>query len=133
MALALRWLGYRRIARWIPICQERPADRADQLKAAQYASWIVVAARHQPVRAECLAQSLALLIWLRAERTPCALEIGVVKADTEVKAHAWVEVGGSPVNDSQQSISQFTPLSARRPAGTLSDRSVPATSAGRLC
>jgi hypothetical protein len=118
VALALRWLGYRRVARWIPVCQERTTNRADHMKAELYARWIAVAARRQPLRAECLAQSLTLLIWLRAQNTPCALQIGVAKTETELKAHAWVEVGGAPVNDSPHVVSQFTTLSAARPMGT---------------
>ena len=118
-ALGLRLLGYGRLAPWIPVCRDRAIRDADRAKAAHYARWIEIASRRQPLPAACLAQSLTLLTWLRREGVPCVLQIGVAKAGAQFGAHAWVELDGSPVNDTPRSVMAFTPLAAAPTTGAL--------------
>jgi len=53
---------------------------------------------------------LALHQWLREEGLPSELRIGVRKDDGELRAHAWVELGGLVVNDGAGAVAAFTPL-----------------------
>jgi hypothetical protein len=98
----------------VPSCRPRQVRADDLIKARCYARWIASAARRQPLRALCLAQSLALHAWLRGEGVPSELRIGVVKADARLAAHAWVELDGVPVNDAPSSVAAFTPLARAR-------------------
>lgn len=74
------------------------------------AHWIEVASRHHFVRARCLHRSLALHLWLRRDRLPSVLRIGVRKEDGALQAHAWVELHGQVVNDAPAAVATFTPL-----------------------
>jgi hypothetical protein len=69
-----------------------------------------VAARSHVVEARCLHQSLALHAWLRRERLPSELRIGVRKSYDELIAHAWIELGGQVVNDGPDRVAEFSPL-----------------------
>ncbi len=113
---ALRWVGYRRLSRWVPAVRQHRARAADLVTAQRYASWITVAARRQPFQSLCLAQSMTLHAWLRSEGVASELRIGVVKADAQLAAHAWVELDGVPVNDTTDSVAAFTPLAHMREA-----------------
>lgn len=114
VATVLQWAGYSRISQRVPSCRPRQVRADDLIKARRYARWIASAARRQPLRALCLAQSLALHAWLRGEGVPSELRIGVVKADARLAAHAWVELDGVPVNDAPSSVAAFTPLARAR-------------------
>ena len=119
VTMALRLVGYGRLSRWVPGCAPRSIRAEHKQTAVRYAFWIRLAARAQPFEALCLAQSVTLHAWLRGQGIPSHLKIGVVKAGAQLAAHAWVELDGTPVNDSQESIADFTPLGPRRPLGTL--------------
>jgi hypothetical protein len=83
--------------------------------ARLYARWIDIASRWHFMRARCLHQSLLLHQWLGRERLSRNLQLGVYKNGGELRAHAWVEVGGRVVSDHQHAIRRFTPL--RGPGG----------------
>lgn len=61
-----------------------------------------------PGRAECLEQSLALLVLLRRRRIPVELKIGVERRP--FTAHAWVEHDGRPINESAEYVGRLTPF-----------------------
>ena len=83
---------------------------AELMRATQLAYWLERASRHHMVRAHCLHRSLALYEWLLQEGVRGEMRIGVRKDGQELKAHAWVELGGYVVNDQAEAIAQFTPL-----------------------
>lgn len=61
-----------------------------------------------PGRAECLEQSLALLVLLRRRGLDVALRIGVERRP--FTAHAWVEHAGRPINESAEFVGRMTPF-----------------------
>lgn len=110
VALALQWLGFRTVNRWISGAIAPIATADDLARARRYARWIARAAQMQPIPAQCLARSLTLHWWLRREGAPSVLRIGVAKDGSQLDAHAWVELGGAPVNGAPDEIAPFTPL-----------------------
>jgi hypothetical protein len=58
-----------------------------------------LAAEHGPYRATCLPQSLVLWWLVRRHGGDARLRVGVRRAGTRVEAHAWVECGGTALND----------------------------------
>jgi hypothetical protein len=111
--LGLRVWGFRRVVEGA----ERPSKSAaravgaDELhRARQYARLVELAARHHVVRARCLHRSLALHLWLRGQRLPSELRIGVRKEHFALQAHAWVELGGQFIDESPEWVGTFTPL-----------------------
>lgn len=61
-----------------------------------------------PGRAECLEQSLALLVLLRRRGLDAELRIGVERLP--FTAHAWVEHAGRPINESAEYVDRLTPF-----------------------
>jgi hypothetical protein len=91
----------------------------DQLRRArEYAHLVKIASRYHLVAATCLHRSLVLRQLLAREGLPTELRIGVKKDGIKLRAHAWVELDGYPVNDSPADIASFVPLAhgdGRRP------------------
>lgn len=112
VSLGLRLFGYRRCLHRLdrrsrasirgpdPGGPEPAAPEALAL-AASYARMVRIAAGNLPFRAACLERSVALWWLLRRRRIPAELKIGVRKSpsDQELDAHAWVELGGRPIDD----------------------------------
>jgi hypothetical protein len=69
---------------------------------------VALAAAFYPRRALCLEQSLALFVALRRDGAPAVLRIGV--RPIPFVAHAWVEIGGRPVNELPDFIAQLAPF-----------------------
>lgn len=61
-----------------------------------------------PGRAECLEQSLALLVLLRRRGLDAELRIGVERLP--FTAHAWVEHAGHPINESAEYVGRLSPF-----------------------
>jgi hypothetical protein len=59
---------------------------------------------------QCLARSLVLQSMLRRKGVDSRLRIGVQRAGTSLRAHAWVECGGIPVNDTPLVTDQYAAL-----------------------
>ena len=69
-------------------------------RAVATAHMVKAASRYGPYRANCLQQSLVLCCLLRRQGIPGAdLRIGMRKNRGMLEAHAWVELGGRPLND----------------------------------
>jgi hypothetical protein len=72
--------------------------------------WAVTAiSARSPLCATCLEQGVALVMLLTMARIPANLVVGVARAESAFRAHAWVECGGVVVLGGVQSHG-FTPL-----------------------
>jgi hypothetical protein len=67
---------------------------------------VSVASRHNIFGVTCLKKALVLFRLLRKRGVSPTLFIGVQK-DRDFEAHAWVEIKGSPVLDSEAEIAPF--------------------------
>ena len=121
VAALLRLLGYRRAVRLLsrrsltsPVQDPVPDD--SMVYALRLGRLARIAGRYAPTNGSCLRQSL--LVWwiLGRKGVPAELRIGVQTAGG-FAAHAWVELGGLPVNDAPDVAERFVPfdgcLSAR--------------------
>lgn len=101
--LGLRALGYARCRRWLTVRPGRapvaPEPAAAAELAKSYARAVSIAAGNVPCRARCLERSLALWWLLRRRGVAAELRIGVRKPESELEAHAWVELDGLAIND----------------------------------
>jgi hypothetical protein len=75
---------------------------------------------HGAVQATCLPESLALWWMLRRRRLPAELCLGARKDAQVFEAHAWVELAGAVLNDTDDVHQRFAPF----------DRSVSSVQAG---
>jgi hypothetical protein len=55
----------------------------------------------------CLTQSLALRWWMRAAGLDARMKIGVRQTRDQLKSHAWVELAGRAIAESEENIRQF--------------------------
>ena len=111
--IALRLAGFQwvmRRARSVSQSSSPHVDAQALSRARRYAHWLSCASRNHIVRARCLHRSLVLHRWLRQENLPSILRIGVRKEGDDLKAHAWVELAGQPVNDPPSAVAPFTLL-----------------------
>ena len=69
-----------------------------------------VASRRGLVRGNCLSRSIALCWLLRRRGIPAQLRIGARKIGNQLEAHAWVEVAGRAVNDSDDVQTRYAPF-----------------------
>ena len=118
--LGLRVMGLPRFQAWLlktPVQSTRALTLPD-IQALGEA--VNIAARYTPFRATCLTRSI-LLGWLLLRRgVPSDLRIGVRLTKGALDAHAWVECGGVPVNDSPDVGSQFAPFGDLVPSKAFS-------------
>ena len=75
---------------------------------AREAEAVAKAAAFYPGRALCLEQSLVLYLRLRRAAVPASFHLGV--QPHPFAAHAWVSVGGEPVNERGEIVRQLVPL-----------------------
>jgi len=126
VGIGLRWCGFPTVAGWVP-ARTRDIGQEDLPYAVHHADLIARAARRLPFQRRCLARSLTLHWWLRAEGVPSDLRIGVRKDGHDLAAHAWVVIGDTPI-DEMAAVAPFTPL---KPIGVRHTTS-PIASLGRL-
>ena len=109
IAIAKIWLRASpgRAVRW---ATHRDAG-SSRVDASVSARAIAAIGARYPLRASCLEQGLALVIWLSAARVPSRLVVGVTRADLELRAHAWVECGGTVILGGGPAA-EFAPLTA---------------------
>lgn len=73
--------------------------------------WSVNAAtRYAPGGAKCLARALTLQVLMRRYHYSPELKIGVVKGQSGLEAHAWIEYQGRVVIGNISGLSRFIPL-----------------------
>lgn len=106
VALALRWLGYAAVRRWL----DRTRPSGGPLEASRVRVAMQRASRTLP-RVRCLAQACAAERLLRAGGAPAVLTIGVAPTrGGTLDAHAWVESGGLLVAGDGP-LARYTPVS----------------------
>jgi hypothetical protein len=69
------------------------------------------AARHVPFRAVCLQQAFAALLMLRRRGLAATVHLGLIREDSELKAHAWSRCGEVAVTGIAAARG-FTPIAA---------------------
>ncbi|HEV2299762.1 MAG TPA: lasso peptide biosynthesis B2 protein [Candidatus Acidoferrales bacterium] len=113
------------VGRWRRVEEER--ERADgelegpnttQINEARAeARMIEAASRHGIARGNCLSRSVALWWLLRRKGINAELRIGARRAGEGLEAHAWVELGGTILNDEDDVRESFAifegPLASR--------------------
>ena len=113
---AFFWLGVTKLGLSLcsfPALQRRLASCARR-NSAQPATvsqmiWAVTtAARHFPAACACLPQALAAQVMLGRSNHSAEVRIGVAKSEHgKLDAHAWLECGGVPVNDTVHGVHGF--------------------------
>ena len=110
VTLGLRLGGLRStkaLTRWL-IARHRSGARADRTCIPLVVHRVDLAAAFFPGRARCLERSFALHVCLGWCGVHTSVRLGV--QPYPFTAHAWVELDGEPVGDSQDSIALFRPL-----------------------
>lgn len=120
VALAATWVALRLVGfrRWktllVRLTPPKPAatqpDPPGFETAREIARIQQAVSRHLIFHPSCLEQSLVLW-WLAARRgIPAELRIGARKQAGRFQAHAWVELGGLVLNDSEEAHLHFAPF-----------------------
>jgi hypothetical protein len=112
--VAVRLAGYNRLHGWViatPAGTTRPAPPSAHALRTCVVS-INRVKRFSPVGGNCLSQSLALARLLRRHGFEPALRLGVRLNDAKFEAHAWIELDGRVLNDTQDVHTRFRPLTA---------------------
>jgi hypothetical protein len=68
---------------------------------------IATAARHAPFPTTCLTRSMLLRWMLQRRGLSTDLRIGVRMEEASLRAHAWVELAGVPMNETPEVTRQF--------------------------
>src|SRR5262245_28511678 len=98
LAAALRVAGFARVRRWLaPSRVHRSAT--SEVEPRRLAVLVNAASNHLPIAGSCLTRSLLLDWMLRRRGVDSTMRLGVRLVDGRLQAHAWVEVGGQPIND----------------------------------
>ena len=116
--LGLRWFEHKRVDAALKL--GLPAVTIDRghvavSKARQIANMVRIAAAHLPPGYNCLPRSMVLNRMLRLQGIGCDLRMGAHVENGRLHAHAWVEVDGVPVNDTDDVRKRFTPLAKEAP------------------
>jgi hypothetical protein len=101
---ALRVLGYHRVHAFLtrlPLSAASDNSVSDSAvrKARAAARMVKAAIGHGLYRATCLPESLVLWSLLSRRGLPVELHIGTRMDCKQLKAHAWVEIQGTVIND----------------------------------
>ena len=117
-ALVLRLLGLRLSHSALASSARCPPNpRAARLAAEteKVTRMVQLASAHSFFRPHCLHRSLVLWWLLRRAGIEGELRIGVSKQAGRLSAHAWVECGGSALNERGDVRQRFAPLAASLP------------------
>jgi len=114
VTLGLRLKGFKSmqstLANRLPV-GDVSIDQKALSQAYVIARMVKVAAVHGLCRATCLPQSLVLWWLLQRRGIGSDLRFGVQRAEDRLEAHAWVEVDGVPVNDTEDVRQRFNMFS----------------------
>jgi len=127
MALAVRTLGpgrcYRFLVRMTPVTDASARCGAGvSLRALHTGRLVGIAARRGLVRSSCLVRSMTVWWFLRRQKIPCQLHIGVRKQQDRLEAHAWIEHEGRVIDDDADVSRRYAPFSGAR--GVFAQRGV---------
>ena len=81
-----------------------------ELTAQTMAHLVRIAGDHGLCHAKCLEQSLVLRWLLQRKGIDARMFFGARKEDSEMQAHAWVEVDGVAVNEGDDLHERFSPF-----------------------
>jgi hypothetical protein len=73
-----------------------------------------LAVAHSPFPVTCLQQSLALWYLLRRQGIESDFRLGLRKADGQIEGHAWVEVNGRVLSETENVLRQYTTFDSLR-------------------
>jgi hypothetical protein len=112
-AAGLRVLGFPRwrrvLEKFVANVPPATAGAASRLALAREVTRLAEKAeRRGPLRPNCLERSLVLWWLLRRRGLPAELRIGARKEDSRFEAHAWVELEGQVLNDSETVHKHFS-------------------------
>jgi hypothetical protein len=94
------------VARWLPAAASMPAPSST---TDRWAKVVHRLGRRWP-GSRCLDQSLALASLLRESGAAAILVIGAERRSAQVMAHAWVELGGQPLDEPDPPRQRFAVL-----------------------
>jgi hypothetical protein len=118
IAALLRTLGFKKtkslLERHVPCLSSFHAPQEDDMTAIRNLARIVhIAAQHSFYKANCLKESILLWFLLRRNSIHCEIKIGIQKTSTsQFNAHSWVDCGGLPLIDSEDTINRFSVFQA---------------------
>jgi len=115
ISASLRWRGFHRTKVLLQHFLSVPygSQSADaQAHAILTAQTVRAASRHGIGRRNCLKESLAIWWLLARQGIACDLRLGVRKDGEKFQAHAWVECGGTPLNDKETQLPHFEAFDA---------------------
>ncbi|MGB6484583.1 MAG: lasso peptide biosynthesis B2 protein [Candidatus Acidiferrales bacterium] len=113
-ACALCCIGLQKTKRLVGSGHNAPRaidDAAEEWRIAHAARRMTEAAsRHGMVRGSCLSKSIILGHLLRRQGLDATVHVGGRKEGSSFEAHAWVELNGRVVNDSEDVRGRFAPF-----------------------
>ncbi len=112
VALSLKLVGFKRTQVFIgdPISIHAKAFSPKPkmpVLARKIARMVLVAAKHGFHRSSCLEKSLVLWWLLKRKGIDAQLRIGVQKEDSVFAAHAWLELDGKVLIDSEDTVQRY--------------------------
>jgi hypothetical protein len=106
--LVLRWLSYDRLKTLLRLNYAEKADPARVLAIAQRLQKLVyLASRLHLLSMTCLPRAFTIRWMLGRRGIPAQLRIGMNKTSTGIHAHAWVEIDGQPIGESEDITERF--------------------------
>ena len=110
ISLSLQWLGFRKtktsLQHFLSVRYGSHSGNAQE-RAILTAQMVRAAGSHGIGHRNCLKESMAIW-WLRARQAIASeLRLGVHKDGEKFEAHAWVECGGTPLNDPDTKLPEF--------------------------
>ena len=109
--LALRLISFKRLQSFLTHLAPANQSSKEMAQIARITNVMVqAAARHGAYRATCLPQSLTLWWLLRRQGIESDLRFGARKEAGCMEAHAWVELGGIPLNETFDVDQRFKPF-----------------------
>jgi hypothetical protein len=104
----LKRAGLRRTVHLVAGAPSRRLGHRSEEEARQVAAAVRTAATLYPLRTACLEQSLCVLWMMRARGADARLRLGV--APFPLRAHAWVEHDGVPINEEAEVVATYRTL-----------------------
>ena len=105
--LGLRMAGLQRFQAWLNGSPVGGSNSISHSEAAALGVAVNRAASRVLGPSCCLTRSLMLWWWLRRYGMESDLRIGVRFEGGELRAHAWVALGGIPINDRPEVVAQY--------------------------
>ena len=105
--VGLRVAGLQRFQTWLGRFPVRSSTSIDRNEASALGVAVNRAASRVLGPSCCLTRSLMLWWWLRRYGMSSDLRIGVRFESGELRAHAWVALGGIPINDRPDVVAQY--------------------------